>query len=750
MARKLDWYLFFFIFLLIPAICTARHIIGGVITYECLGNDEYEFVLKMYRDCNCTECADFDPFASIGVYRCGNDNDCNNLRQFQTYDRIDVPLQEITSIDAPDYPCLIPPNVCVQEGLYVFKLSLPKSTESYHISYQRCCRNQDITNIVDPLAAGATYTIQITPEAQYLCNSSPVFNDFPPTIICADAPLEFDHAAFDKDGDQLVYQFCPPLLGGGNITQGIAINTCAGAQPIPACPPPYTNVAFVAPFYSAISPMGGRPPVKIDAQTGLITGTPDVIGKYVVGVCVEEYRGDTLLSRVFRDFQFNVASCDPTVVAQIDADEVVNGQEYIVNACGVVDVTLNNQSYQQQFVDLVRWEFDIKGQKASSNQWSPTFTFPGVGQYLGELILNPDTDCGDTADVVVNVYPSIDADFEFEYDTCVAGPVIFTDLSSSGSGFLTGWKWTFDDGNTSNRRSPTHLYNVPGNFDVKLTVRDTNKCVDEATMKLPYFPVPALVVVTPNTKEGCVPVDVFFNNLSTPIDGTYEINWDFGDGGTGNDISPFYTYDQEGVFTVDVSITSPIGCKTSATFPNLIKVRPSPEAGFSFAPEEPSNIIPTVSFTDQSQNAISWKWDFGGEGISFNRNPSYTFRDTGLYEVKQIVTHPSGCMDTLIQFIDVKPEVRYYLPNAFTPNSDSVNDTYKGVGIMEGALNFQMTIWNRWGEMIFQTSDPDEGWNGRKFNTGREAPNGVYVVVVNYFTPRGEPKQLKNFATLIR
>ncbi|HRF37954.1 MAG TPA: gliding motility-associated C-terminal domain-containing protein, partial [Saprospiraceae bacterium] len=95
--------------------------------------------------------------------------------------------------------------------------------------------------------------------------------------------------------------------------------------------------------------------------------------------------------------------------------------------------------------------------------------------------------------------------------------------------------------------------------------------------------------------------------------------------------------------------------------------------------------------------------------------------------VTQVVTRPSGCRDTATQIVDIRPEVRFHLPNAFTPNADGLNDTYKGVGIMEGARAFNMSIWNRWGEMVFETDSPNEGWNGRKFNTGQDSPPGVYV-----------------------
>ena len=728
----------------------ARHIIGGVITYECLGNDEYEFTMKVYRDCNCSMCAGLDDFAAIGVYKCDVNQNCDPLRQRDTYIREFVPLQKVTSVDQPDYPCLIPPNLCVEEGLYIFRLTLPQSDESYHVSYQRCCRNVTISNLEAPNETGATYTIELTPDAQRLCNSAPAFDNFPPTVICAGAPLEFDHSATDKDGDQLIYSFCKPLTGGTDNTTQALINTCEGAAPTPACPPPYDSVRFVRSLYTAGRPLAGSPVVSINPNTGLITGTPERIGQYVVGVCVEEYRGDTLLSRVFRDFQFNVASCEPTVVADIEATKVLENQEYVVNACGEVDVLINNRSYKREFVDVVRWTFDINGEIQTSSDWSPTFTFPGIGTYQGELILNPNTECGDTANVTVNVFPAIEANFEYEYDTCFANPVQFTDLSRTGGEEIVAWDWSFGDNNGSMEQNPAHQYKIPGDLPVTLRVEDNNECVDIITQPIRYFPVPSLIVVRPSEFDGCAPGTVTFNNLSFPIDETYTLDWDFGDGGSSDEISPTHTYEQEGTYTVSVDIISPIGCETDTIFPDLISVKPSPVANFSFTPNEPNNLEPIVRFDDQSEGAILWEWQFGEEGRSFDRNPTYHFRDTGRYEIKQIVTHPSGCMDTLIQFLDVRPEVTYYLPNAFTPNSDSVNDTYKGVGLMKGATDFEFSIWNRWGELVFQTNNPDEGWNGQKFNSGRSSPNGVYVVAVKYKTPRGEKKELKGFATLIR
>lgn len=725
----------------------AKHIIGGVMNYECLGNDRYQITLRVYRDCNCTGCANFDPTAYMAVYNC-SDN-CFGQSQGTPFMEIDAQVLEVTSIPPDDYPCLVPPNVCVQEGIYQFTVELPRSDESYFIAYQRCCRNETVTNLIAPGDTGATYFVEITPEAQQVCNSSPVFNDFPPIVICAGAPIEFDHSATDPDGDQLVYSLCSSYDGGGNLLSE-GYNTCIGAQPDPACPPPYDNINFLGPNYSPVNPMGVAANLQIDPNTGMLTGLPTDLGQFIVAICVEEYRNGELLSRTVRDFQFNVARCDPTVVAQIDATEVTAAQEYLVVSCGENTVNFRNQSFQQSNIDNYSWTFQINGQEETFGEWQPSVTFPDTGLYLGKLILNPNTLCGDTADIQVRIFPGIEADFTYEYDTCTAGPTVFSDFSVSGSGQITDWEWAFGDGGSSDEQEPIYRYPDPGTFPVALTVTDINGCQDTEIQELLYYPVPELIVIAPSEFLGCVPARIFFDNLSTPISEEYDILWEFGDGGIGTDISPTHTYEQPGTYTVSVDIVSPLGCQTDTTFNNLITVRPAPIAGFSYRPQRPSNIEPTVSFFDESIDAIRWFYDFGDDRLVNERNPIHTFRDTGLYEIKQIVVHPSGCRDTAIQVLDVRPDVRYFLPNAFTPNEDGTNDVYRGAGVLAGISNFRMLIFNRWGEVIFETADPMAGWNGRKQNIGQPVQAGVYMVLVTFTGPRGGQFEYKGSATVVR
>lgn len=727
----------------------AKHIVGGGITYECKGGGIYEFTMKLYRD-PIGGGAGFDNPASIAVYRCGNTTPCPTLKRSDAIQVLNVNVTQVATIQNPTYPCLIvPPNIRVEVGIYKFTLNLPASTENYFIVYQRCCRNNTINNIYDPEDTGASFSVEITPLAQQLCNDSPVFNSFPPTVICAGEPLNYAHTAVDPDGDQLVYEFCAPLNGGGPILQGSGTTGCEGVIPTPPCPPPFEPVNYILPIYSPTAPLAGNPIVAINPQTGIITGVPEIEGQFVVGVCVYEYRNGQLLSIIRRDFQFNVTPCEATVVADVKKDGVVGAKSYLINSCGKNTIQFIDQSYQPQNIAGHLWSFDVNGGLIQSTEKNPTITFPGPGQYKGQLVVNPNTVCSDSATIFVNVFPSINADFTFDYDTCVAGDVAFTDLSTTGSGQMVKWAWNFEPGKTSDKPDPSHKYKTPGVKTVKLLVEDINTCRDSITKDITWYPVPPLLIIEPSTFLGCEPAEIFFNNLSTPIDTTYTIIWDFGDGGTSRDISPTHVYAAPGTYSVSLELTSPIGCKTSASFNSWIVVEPSPEAAFSYDPSDPSSFRPTIRFKDASTGANAWLWQFDNNGISKLKDPVFTFPDTGIQVVTLTVTHPSGCQDTAMALIDIVPEVRYFMPNAFTPNRDGLNDLFIGQGVFDGITRFQLQVYNRWGELVFETTDALKGWDGTYSGRGDLAPPGVYSYVVTYVDSRGKETTLRGYATLV-
>ncbi|HRI61751.1 MAG TPA: PKD domain-containing protein, partial [Saprospiraceae bacterium] len=714
----------FVLLILFPQIALSMHIIGGEITYECLGDapngaKRYRFIMKIYRDC-LGNGADYDDPAEMAIYRgLPNGTTFTTVQNFQVFNPVITKLVPTP----PDCIAQVPP-VCVQQAIYTFERTLPVLlTESYFIVYQRCCRNLTISNLINPGDVGATYAMELTPAAQGVCNDSPVFKNFPPIIICKDFFLNFDHSATDADGDQLIYDFVAPLQGGGPLLQSPALTSCEGAKPTPPCSPPFDNVIF-APPYSLAVPLGGNPVVNINNVTGFITGTPNMQGQFVVGVRVREFRNGVLLSELRRDFQFNVADCEPTVLANIETDsfKIVGSKKFAIKSCGENTVEFQNLSVDQSKISSWEWRFDLHNGNVFSEKanWNATVPFPDTGSYTGLLILNPNSECGDTAYISVNIFPKVTASFAYDYDTCVAGPVIFTD-QSFGDGNINKWDWRFGvPGGQSAEQNPEYQYAVPGNHPIRLRVTDENKCSDDTLKVIEWFPVPPLIIIEPSSYKGCAPALIFFNNLSTPIDDTYDIVWNFGDGTTLKDtISPTHLYTEPGSYDISVAITSPIGCFTSANFPDLIRVEPSPIANFECDPDTLlTNFNSTVHFIDKSVDAAHWNWQLDRFKTTIEQSPTFTFPDTGRMKIRLIVTHAEGCKDSMIKYLDIVPVVLWHMPNAFTPNGDGLNDGFLGKGYLEGATNFSMTIWNRWGELVYETTNPDDEWNGRVQNTG--------------------------------
>lgn len=314
--------LFIIVLLFLPYHSFSSHIIGGEMNYRCSGSGVFEVELTLYRDCRSTG-ADFDTTIEFAIYRCGEEINCASLGQGETVETLiltNFVESSITVSSTQGCNSDIGQLLCFEKGVYnsvenSFSINLPASSDSYYIAYQRCCRSE-LKNIVNPAEQGSTYFVEITPEAQAGCNNSPIFNDIPPFVTCANEEIELDGSATDQDGDSLVYYFSEPISGGGPDLSPLRFQLCNGAFPSPSCPPPFSPVSY-KPGFSNDNPIdidntaGGF--FRINAHTGMITGSPSTQGNYLVGVSIDEYREGVFLGTTRRDFRLSVVASNTTV-----------------------------------------------------------------------------------------------------------------------------------------------------------------------------------------------------------------------------------------------------------------------------------------------------------------------------------------------------------------------------------------------------------------------------------------------------
>ena len=297
----------------------ATHLEGGQMTYRCLGTNSigygiYEVTLVIRRDCeHGAEDAPFDSLAKVRVFG-GRNNPLNFLGKQGNFF---FPIIEESQTTVTDSLCASNcEELCLEEATYQLTLELPMRDDGYYLSYQRCCRNEVLTNVIQPLQTGGTWFVRITPESMQSCNNSAQFGDWPDAALCLYESYTFSHAATDEDGDSLAYRFYQPFSGG---TENRPIPTDIQS-------PPYDPISYEE-GYSLDNLMDGEPGLTLDPVTGELNVTPTQPGTFLIGLLVEEWKDGDLVSTVRRDFQFNVCGefvCEaPTDTLSIcEGDEI--------------------------------------------------------------------------------------------------------------------------------------------------------------------------------------------------------------------------------------------------------------------------------------------------------------------------------------------------------------------------------------------------------------------------------------------
>lgn len=442
----------------------ASHIVGGVMNYRYLGNNNFEISLYVYRDdIRANPNAFLDDPAIIRVYNGTTESQYDFALPFDSF----LPIGQID-------PCA---TIAITERIdwtrYRGVINLPPNSNGYTIYYQRCCRNNSIVNITrDPVSNiiewGATYTINIPPavNGQHVNNSSPVFLNYPPVYICVNKPITYNHAATDANADRIVYSLCTPFTG-ADVDD--PLNNGSGGQIANDEPPPFTNIQWRAP-YNLSNVLGGIP-LTINSSTGVLSGTPNTVGQFVVGVCAEEYRNGVLLTRTIRDFQFNVVDCGLRVISSFFAPSLL---------CNNLTVNFTNTSFG---ASTYKWYF---GDGDSSTAQNPSHTYSAPGVYNVTLVCNQGETCNSTSTQTVDIrIKRVEANFSAQNTTCLkqGDTIRFVDQSVDAVN-INQWNWTFSNGTSSTVRNPYIIYDgTATSITATLTVKSSDTACSSTITK---------------------------------------------------------------------------------------------------------------------------------------------------------------------------------------------------------------------------------------------------------------------------
>ena len=743
----------------------------------------------------------------------------------------DFEINKITTKSVTEnssYNCVKNPgNVCVSASQYFTTRTINPGTNGVILSWQRCCRNDKIDNIINPGSSGFTAWTKIPPKS--IPNNSAFIPEIPPIYVCIDAPLSIDQSAIDVDGDSLVYSFMTPFLGGADDPpQRRRPSTLAQYES-----PPFRKVQWRPP-YNIANQLFGSPAFNINSQTGEVTITPTETGVFAIGILVSEFRNGVLVGETRRDYQITVINCQFDILAnyKISGGTAVGG--IYTFECGDTINIINTSIVKAGLAAKYFWDF---GDLSTTSDTLTTFDknvpvsyiYPGKGDYTITLkvtssICDDDYTYGvrirstksfelgpdivfcepfeQTIDTRVRdgisyswntgaTTPSISTSqegtyivevsygqcsysdtitlssdpvpqFEIPEDTLVCDTIdLILDVGVSGLNYQ--WNTTPIQNTSSIRVQNAGQYIVTvsnTNCIIKDTTRvwqpttpnveDASYCddfshfvdlgdIEEATYLWSNGATSSSTTFTsgglkwvrinqrhcPNSDSFTIsnplielelgPDIHFCDVLDTTLDaGPSGIKYMWSTGDTTQTIRVF-TADR---YTVEVENSG--GCTSSDSIELTLSQSPEIDLGedTTICVNSPTAIGVAIPFPIYSWNT--------GEST-----PYITTQSEGQYTLE--VTDDLGCSGGDSLYITLDPEALpsvLYVPNAFTPNEDNLNELfpYADEVIQPG---YYIAVYSRWGEKLFDSRETNTtNWDG--YYQGEKVPPTTYMYFMYY------------------
>lgn len=452
---------------------------------------------------------------------------------------------------------------------------------------------------------------------------------------------------------------------------------------------------------------------------------------------------------------FNLAGVGSMVDASID------GVPNDTAGCFPLEVVFTDRIRNaQQYI----WNFgdgtgDV-GPLPAATGYTQSHTFMTVGTYQVMLIAIDPNSCNErdtsyihirVGDLRANLALSFDKigactalDYQFNNNSTTDPSKPFTD---------TSFIWDFGDGSprvVAGLNSIPHTFPAPGSYTVQLILNDTNYCNNPEILDTVIRVAANVDALFETPPTGCAPYTAIFNNTSV---GGVSFEWNFGDPASGSntstEVNPTHVYAVPGTYQVTMVANDPNTCNRTDTFRYTIVVYDKPTANFSYTPIAPVVNTPNVFTNLSSANAVRFKWLFGdGDTLATTSRADVThqYNSTGTFNACLVAFNQLGCSDTLCMDVSTLIVPALDVPNAFTPNSGDVNSIVMVRGF--GIAKMKFTIWNRWGQKVFETGNRLQGWDGRVKGVVQPMDVYAYTLDVEFFD--GTKASRKGDITLIR
>jgi gliding motility-associated-like protein len=379
-----------------------------------------------------------------------------------------------------------------------------------------------------------------------------------------------------------------------------------------------------------------------------------------------------------------------------------------------------------------------------------------AGTYRVRLIAVDSSKCfpRDTSFVTIRIREDVApvAAAATKLSPCESNSYRFDNLSTAfpGKPFRNNsFTWIFGDNTPPLVTGPepvTHQFPGAGTYDVRLVLTDTNYCNAPDTFRIPLRVSPLVDARFETPPFGCAPYDLVINNTSL---GGQQFQWTFSDGTSSTATNPVKRFEIPGTYTIKLVAIDSSTCNIIDSAEQRIVVSGSPVADFTFGPVPPQE-NQAITFTNQSEVVPQYRWYFGdGDSLyTFRRDTlvRHTYNQTGTYNACLVAINQFGCADTICRPVPAVVLPLVDVVNAFTPNGDGVND--RAIVFGYGITRLTFKIYNRWGQLVFETNTKNVGWDGNF--QGKPQPMDAYAYTLEAELVTGERVRRSGSITLVR